>query len=326
LNVLDYAWNTATSIAQRDYDTFRLVLDDTLPYPVLAGDTYGFVVKLPSPKAIDHKFYSIQGLYVDQDSAGWNMVWRLFKGSLYHLSLHAAFSDFKAYGEWAKSKEVSSATYTVSLVEDMYLMAQARSKWPGILPDIAFCNYISAMRLNEPDEIGSASVRFATKLLFSTAGVFKPANTRLSRDEDKEVEAVAEKIRIKAEESMKAKPDEKRAMLVEAAQDVYSSLSTRGSLSEVPFLPYTEAHGICDLFEGKLLEGNRNADSLLNSAFAHVGMDQDSQATDPNALAEARELLANLNSSDLKLNKIRDFYENLLAPTSLQSVEFTAGD
>jgi len=74
------------------------------------------VVKLPSPKIVEEKFYQLQGLYTDQDSKGWETVWRNFRASLFHLSLHVAFSDFRGYAPWARAKDVGAATFAVSLV------------------------------------------------------------------------------------------------------------------------------------------------------------------------------------------------------------------
>jgi len=81
------------------------------------------VVKLPTPRIVDEKFYQLHGLYNDLDNGGWETTWRNNRDSLFHLSLHAAFSDFKAYGQWAKGKDVAAATFAVSLVEDVNIPA-----------------------------------------------------------------------------------------------------------------------------------------------------------------------------------------------------------
>ena len=68
---------------------------------------------------------------------------------------------------------------------------------------------------------------------------------------------------------MKDKSPEKKALLAKAAQEIYSAVSSRGQLSEIPYFPFTEAHGACDLFDGKLLEHDQSiGDSLLRSALA----------------------------------------------------------
>ena len=115
------------------------------------------MIRLPTPRAVKDKFYALQGLYTDQDEGSWVTLWRLFKASLYHTALHAAYSDFGRYAVWAKGKDLTLATYPVSLVEDLHVTAQAAKRWPGILPDIAYANYISGLRATDPAAVGRGS-------------------------------------------------------------------------------------------------------------------------------------------------------------------------
>ena len=285
------------------------------------------MVKLPPPKIVEEKFYEIHGLYADLDSTGWDMIWRNFRASLFHLSLHGAFSDFRAYAPWAKAKDVGAATFAVSLVEDVNIITQARTKWVGVLPDLAYASYLSALRLADPDDIDNSPLRVATKLLLSSAGVFKSSGARLSREEDAEVAGVDERVRINVEEYAKHKSPENRTLLAKAAQEIYSAVSTRGHLSEIPYFRFTEAHGPCDLFDGKILEHDQNkGSSLLRSALGRVGLNDDTTATDPIFLSEAREVLGSTESANAKLDKMRAYYEGLIAPTRLDGVQFPRGD
>jgi hypothetical protein len=285
------------------------------------------VVKLPSPKIVDEKFYQLQGLYTDQDSKGWETIWRNFRASLFHLSLHAAFSDFRGYAPWARAKEVSAATFAVSLVEDVHIVTQARSKWAGVLADLAYASYLSSLRLRDPDEIDNSALRFATKILLTSAGVFKSSGERLSREEDAEVAGIDERVRINVEEYVKDKSPEKKALLSKAAQEIYSAVSARGQLPEIPCFPFTEAHGPCDLFDGKILEHDQSrGDSLLRSALARVGLGEDPTPTDAIFLSEAQEVLTGTETSNARIAKIRAYYEGLIAPTRLDGIEFPLGD
>jgi len=295
--------------------------------PVLAGDSKGFVVKLPSPKIVEEKFYQLQGLYTDQDAKGWETTWRTFRASLFHLSLHAAFSDFRGYAPWAKAKDVGAATFAVSLVEDVHIVTEARSKWAGVLADLAYASYLSALRLPDPDEIDNSPVRIATKLLLSSAGVFKSSGERLSREEDAEVAGIDERVRINVEEYVKEKSPERRPFLAKAANEIYTAVNGRGQLSEIPCFPFTEAHGPCGLFDGKILEHDQSrGDSLLRSALARLGLSEDPTPTDPIFLSEAQEVLTGAETSNARVAKIRAYYEGLIAPTRLDGIEFPLGD
>jgi hypothetical protein len=286
------------------------------------------VIKLPTPRIVEEKFYQLHGLYTDQDANGWNTTWRNFRASLFHLSLHAAFSDFKAYAPWARAKEIAGATFAVSLVEDINIMAEARTKWAGVLADLAHANYVSALRLSDPDDIDNPPLRFATKLLLSSAGVFRPSGSKSLREEDEEVAAAAERAKMKVQVALKAKAPDRRLILMEAAEVVYSGVAERGGrLPEIPCFPFTEAHGECDLFQGKLVErAQSDGGALLSSALAEVGLREDTSATDPIFVSEAREILANTESLNAKLAKVRTTFEGLIAPTRLDEVEFPSGD
>ena len=324
MNVLDYAWNTATNIAQRDYDSLRLVLVDNAKFPSLGGDSAGFVLKLPPPKVVEDKFYAIHGLFLDQDPDGWNTVWRLFKASLHHASLHAAYSDFKVYGAWARNKDVEMATFAVSFVEDLKLIAKAKAKWPGVLPDIAFANYISALRTSDPEELDSPGVRFATKLLMNYAGIL--AQRGRNKEEDREVSATVTRAKSRIELLSKGPPGEGNQQLLAAAQEVYDAVAGYGELTQVPFLPYTESHGSCDIFEGKLLEGKINSVEAFHSAFSAFGMADDPGPSDSVAQADSREILAGIETSAARRRKLAHAYEVWAAPTRLTDIEFPPED
>ena len=285
------------------------------------------MVKLPTPRIVEDKFYQLHGLYTDRDSGGWDTTWRNYRASLFHLSLHAAFSDFKAYGPWAKGKDLAAATFAVSLVEDVSITEGAKAKWPGVLADLAHASYTSSLRLAEPDDVEPSSLRFAAKALLASSGVFISSGAKLTSEEDDEVLGLAEWVSSKVEEAVKSNLPERKALLAEAAQEVYSRVTSRGALPEIPYFPHTDAHGPCDLFEGKLVEGDqKKGDALLKSALARVGLGSDTGATDALFMSEAREILASTEALDLKLAKIRVYYEELTSPTRLDEVEFPPGD
>jgi hypothetical protein len=285
------------------------------------------VVKLPAPRIVDEKFYMLHGLYNDLDTGGWDTTWRNYRASLFHLSLHAAFSDFKAYGPWAKGKDIAAATFAVSLVEDVNITAGAKAKWAGVLADLAHANYTSALRLVDPDDVEPSSLRFAVKALLSSAGVFASGGTSLTREEDDEVSALTETVTKKVDEAMKGKGPDGKTLLAEAAEMVYSGVTSRGALPEIPYFPHTDAHGPCDLFQGKLIEGDqKKSDALLRSAFARVGLESDTGATDSLFISEAREILASTEALNARLAKIKTHFDDLTAPTRLDEVEFPPGD
>ncbi len=323
MKLLEYAWNTVTSLARRDHETLKLILEKDLTSPLLGSDSRGYVIKLPAPKIVKGGFYSLQGLYFDPDERGWAGLWRLFKASLYHGALHAAYSDFRGYAPWASGKDTRTATYAVSLVEDFRVTWKALKSWPGILPDIAYANFVSSRRVSDPDAIDDDSTRFATKLLLSLWGVLPTGKGNAS--EDKEAREVASSIATALEGSSKVSREEEMGILVECAQLAYGPVASRHVLREIPCFPHTESHGASQIFDSKLVEGG-DQKGLLDSAYHAVGIEEPTPKQETASQIEATEFYHDSLEADRRLTRIRERYDELIATTSLDSVEFPSAD
>jgi hypothetical protein len=289
----------------------------------MSRDKRGYVIKLPTPHEVEGGFMSVQGLYCDQDPNSWALLWRLFRASLYHLSLHAAFSDFGSYAEWAKGKELNSATFAVSLAEDLHTAVQASKRWPGIIPDIAFANYISALRIRDPNSENDPAFRVAVKVLLEAWGV-NPVRNATSA-EDKDVKSVAERARAIVEDSVAKSTEERRKSLVTAAGALYTLVSKQGELRDIPSLPHSEFHGGRELFDNKLVARKEGPDTLKLSAFSNLGLTNADPADNP-ADAESREAWVDVTAERQKLEVIRATYESMISNTHLDGVEFPYGD
>ena len=322
MKLLDYAWSLVTSVGQRDHESLRLLLDGDLVQPVLAGDPKGYVLKIPTPRTVKGGFYTLHGLYFDPDERGWASMWRNFKASLYHGSLHAAYSDFKIYSPWARGKDRATATYAVSLLEDFRVTLMGVERWPGIAGDIAYANYMSSLRIPDPSRIESRSTRFAAKLLLAVWGVNRARGEE--RGEDGELELLASSIRSFVRESLKKEVQAGAKILFDAAEGVYSSVAKVGLLKQVPCLPYMETHGECDIFDNKIVSTD-DSGQLLSGAWDALGV-KPSDADERVSLEEAREFYQNEGEAEERLAKTREHYEELLATTHLESVEFPKGD
>jgi hypothetical protein len=321
LNLLDYSWGLVTSIGQRDYESLKLLLEPDLTSPVLASDRKGMVLKIPIPKLGDKGFYKLQGMYFDQDERSFAGLWRLFRASLYHASLHAAYSDFTQYAAWAKGKDLASMTFIVSLIEDFRITMKAATAWPGILSDLAYANYISALRVKEIERL-SEPERFATKLLLSLWGV--GSHAKGEEKEDSEVRDAAAGIRSAVDEGVTS-GREFREGFFKAAESAYTSLTDRGRLREVPYFPHTEAHKDSTIFENQVVEVE-DAKTIEQSALSTLGLSLASLNSDETALDEAKEFLQSMKDSEAKLSRLKEEYDQLISSTKLESVEFPKGD
>ena len=266
MNIIDYSWGIVSSVGKRDYESFRLILDKDLPAPALTADKSGMVFKIPVPKLDDKGFYSLQGMYFDADERAWSGLWRLYRASLYHGALHAAYSDFKQYASWAKGKELKTATFVVSLIEDYRATRKAFEEWPGILQDIAYANYMAALRVRNVDEIVGPE-RAATKLLLELWGVNH--GLRGDEEEDSEVRRLASLVRASVATSIKGETDYPKE-LFGAADSVYERLNRGSKIREVPSFPHTEAHGEWSSCVGQIVE-TEDSKALALSAVAAGG-------------------------------------------------------
>ena len=322
MNLLDYAWSIVTSIGGRDHESLRLLLDKDLVYPILAGDTKGYVLKIPVPRTVKGGLYTLHGLYFDPDERGWGSMWRHFKASLYHGALHASYSDFKTYSPWARGKDLTTATYTVSLLEDLRATLLAAGTWPGIMGDIIYSNCMSSLRIPDPNKIESPPTRFAAKLLLQVWGVNRRIVER--SEEDEQVERLSSTIRSFLAESIKSEKETGVRILFDAAQSVYTSLTKIGFLREIPSLPYTETHGECNIFDNRTVGGDETAE-LMASGYRALGVkasDDDERVS----LEEAREFYQNVGEAEEKFAKTREHYAKLLTGTRFDSIEFPKGD
>ena len=318
MNIIDYSWGIVSSVGKRDYDSFRLILDKDLSSPALTADKSGMVFKIPTPKLDDKGFYSLQGMYFDADERAWSGLWKLYRASLYHGALHAAYSDFKQYANWAKGKELKTATFVVSLIEDYRATRKAFDDWPGILQDIAYANYIAALRIKNVDEIVGPE-RVATKLLLELWGVNH--GLRGDEEEDSEVRRLASLVRTAAAAGVKGVAEYPKELFT-AADAVYERLSRGSKLREIPAFPHTEAHGESSIFDGQVVE-REYTKALEQSAFAALGLNEAQEGQDD---SEARDFFNSFREDEAKRDRVREKYGKYIQGTRLEEVEFPNGD
>lgn len=313
MNLLNFVWHTFVSIAQKDFDKVRLILDNRLTYPILSFDEVGYVVKLPLPRRLRRDFYTLFGEYYDANESGWLVLWRSFKASLYHAALHIAYSDFNIYKDWAKGKDLKTATYCVSLIEDLHIAFRAAKDHPAILSDIAYSNYTSALRLNNSALISDAALRFATLLLLGAWGLERVAGALACRE--REAVSVAQKIRMVVLEAVKNRDNSR---LIEGAQIAYSAVSKRGLLKEVPSFPYTEYHGGTSVFANKIL---CESEGLLQSSCSSLGLKVDDLTLD-----DSRESFHVFKAAESLESKIRERYDKIISATRFDGLQIPTGD
>ncbi|MDG6940296.1 MAG: VWA domain-containing protein [Nitrososphaerota archaeon] len=322
MKVHEFIWDTVTSIAQKDYQQLRVLPDEDLLYPVLSKDGAGYVVKVPLPKLVKGEFYQLHGLYFDNDDQSVEHMWRVFKASLYHAALHAAYSDFARYAPWAKGKEPKTATFCVSLVEDYKVTFNAVKSWPGVVGDLAYANYVSSMRMGNIEEMTDPAQRYATKLLLTLWG-FRRSDE--PSEEDTEIDLLAARVASLVRESIRADPSAADRPLWDAAQAVYGSVTRLGALREVPFLAHMESHGPSRAFDSRLMD-DPGAEARLKSVYDALGAATPTPEEEQASVNESREFFEMLADTREKASRVTGRLEDLMSLTRLQGVEFPKGD
>ncbi|MEM1540555.1 MAG: vWA domain-containing protein [Candidatus Bathyarchaeia archaeon] len=283
MNFFDFAWSIALQVTRKSYNELKILLHDDLRYPYLGKDTKGYVLHLIKPLRLDDNHVAFQGLKFNlQEPTHRKIIWYLFKASVYHLSLHALLSDFSIYSRWARGKQPSLSTFAVSLVEDAVINKNLKRAFRWMLPEIAYANVISYLRMKSAEELSNDISRVMTLTLLNynlgkVKGVLK--NETLT-----EVEAITSILRnIQENPSMNEK--------IDCANKIYDALSLFGQAFESPSLLYAESHGTNDLFYKEKLPKENEIHSLLVETLQRI----DPEFIDEQKLNSA---LQSLNGND----------------------------
>ncbi|MHB8567131.1 MAG: VWA domain-containing protein [Nitrososphaerales archaeon] len=263
MNPTDYAWATLQSLTQKKPNDIKLIVDE-IEYPTLERDSHGYILRLSAPRRARDNVMSLHGMYFDSDVNGKTSLWRMFRASIYHLSLHSALTDYGVYRD-ALSKDVNSnnAMFAISLVEDYALRGLMRAKWPGLMYDTAYANHMSYSQFRNLKDEDAALKAAANLLSYSMIG--QPVSS-INQEIDQDLEDIHSDL-LKVEsglfESLKVENSGSSSLVFES-----SSSSTQHSakkelalriidffeerslyLNGIPSLPFTDNHGPNLLFD-----------------------------------------------------------------------------
>ena len=240
MNFFDFAWSTALQMTKKTYNELKIIFHDDLRYPYLGKDSRGYVLHLITPRRLDGNHVSFQGIRFSlQNPTHKKIIWYLFKASVYHLSLHSQLSNFSVYTKWARNRSLNLSTFIISLLEDAVLTQNLRRSFRHTLPEIAYANTISFLRIKDIQKLPSDLSRIMTSVLLNyNLGKVKGS---MSNGLLTDVEAITSILR-KLNESPTV--DDR----MDAATKIYDALAVYGEVFEVPSLLYTESHGANDLF------------------------------------------------------------------------------
>jgi hypothetical protein len=323
LNFFDFAWSTALQITKKSYNELKILLHYDLRYPYLGKDGSGHVLHLIAPRKLGGNIASFQGLkFNSQNPFHKKIIWYMFKASVYHLGLHSCLSNFAEYANWARGKHLNLSTFVVSLVEDATVKKHLKSSFSWLLPELAYANTISFLRMKGVEKLSNDSWRVMSSLLLNYN--FGRIKGKLKDEMLTEVEAVTSILK-KVEENPVG--EEK----VNAATKIYDTLMLYGDVFEVPSLLYAESHGRNDLFYKQQIPNEEEVKQSLPEALCAFGLEIKSEQQLQDILrnlkeSEINQVITEWQAHENSKAKILEAYFNIGKDTKFEDIAFPEED
>jgi len=122
LKFYESAWFISYELTGKEPGEIRILVRDSIPFPFIERDDYGFVICLPNVKKLKNRMLEYQGMLFDpKDETQIQFLWDLFKSSVYYLSLFTMIVNPSLYSDLLKGKEENTALTAIVMVEDAVL-------------------------------------------------------------------------------------------------------------------------------------------------------------------------------------------------------------
>ncbi len=313
---------------------------------MLGKDPRGHVIYLPKPKRRPDGLMSYLGLLFDlNNEMHKRTLWQTFKASVFHLSMHIAASNFEAYADWSKGKNIDSAIYIAGMIEDATARAFLRTQWTPFINDVAIADTISYLKMKPVHLMSNHALRLMTSVIsqFSMGKIKGRITDEMKNDVNDLVLALNKIEGVMQQEAIKnAKIEQKEqtshnlsdlALNYKIAQADYMNqiLEKYGETSEVPSFLYAENHGINSIFYGNDVPSENEVKNNLENALSMLRIalkeGEDRNGLEDVALKdEVSQIFSTLEAKEAAQNKILDSYKLLGAGSRFRSFEFPQED
>lgn len=338
MDFFDYAWSTSFQITKKKHEEVKILLQDSILFPTLKADSQGYILCLAKPKMIGEEKIRYQGILSNLDNEfGKKLVWRNFKASVFHLSMHAALSDFEAYAKWAKNKNPELAIYVASLIEDAIINAYLKASWSPFLYTVAFANAFSYLKLKAPSKLAEniSKIMVAALTKFSVGLIKEEPQENMQRDIEEicltlqEIENTAyQKLSSRNKDTDSTHLNDEK---IRVADKIYMVLSGYGETMHVPSLFYTESHGNNTVFYEKDTPNQNEMEKILPQALSRLGVKTSDEATPKASFwehdnAEFSQVFPTWEAREKMEQKILTNYQTLLSDIKFASFEYPNED
>jgi hypothetical protein len=323
LNFYDFAWSTVPQITKKSHNELKILFHDDLRYPYLGKDSRGFVFHFLEPKRLDDGYVYFQGLKLNvKNPTHRKIIWYLFKASVYHLSMHLRMSDFSIYSKWARGRNLNLSTFVISLIEDAVINKLSKRSFEWMLPEIAYANAVSFLRMKDVKRLPNGMSRIMTSVLLNcNLGKVKGDLTDESLTDVEAITSILQKM------GENPTADDR----IDAAAKIYDALAVYGETFEVPSLLYAESHGTNDLFYELRIPEEDEIQQLLTEAFTALNpkiKDEGQLKTALQGLKEsdAQQALTTWQEHESSKLKILKGYVEMGKATRFEDFEFPTED
>ncbi|UCH57331.1 MAG: VWA domain-containing protein [Candidatus Bathyarchaeota archaeon] len=325
MGFLEYANETSF---EKDPLKLKFLLVEDSRYSKLYEDDHGFTAHLPLP-VFGEESISLFGFEFPESSDGRQMVARLFRVAVYHLSSHSAASSYEEYKAWALGKNEVLSRFVISLLEDIGVKSHIVKWYPERLTDLACVCSLALKRMRRIENIRIEATRLmASLMIYANTGVRRftsPADRDVIEPLYGEIDRFkAVILKSIADESMDIR-DEK----LKAADPIYENIMERGPIIEAPSLPYTENIGPNSLFPPKKVGPHVKLDALMAECLDGMGVAQvqeDQLSWRGAAEAEALQVFDSHFLEKEKEKKILSRYEEYAFFSRFNSIGFPRKD
>jgi len=166
LKFYESAWFISYDLTGKEPGEVRILVRNSIPFPFLERDEYGYVICLPNVEKLKDGTLKYQGMIFDpRDEAQIQILWSLFKSSIYYLSLFTIVSDPSVYSDLLKGKDENTALTAITMVEDAVMNAYLKTVRSDLLSEIMVADALSYLMLKPTYLIRNRGLRLATSIL-----------------------------------------------------------------------------------------------------------------------------------------------------------------
>ena len=259
--------------------------------------------------------------------------------------MHVAASDYEAYAEWSKDKNIELATFIVSTLEDAVVRAGLKTLWAPFINDVAIADTLSYLKMKPAHLILNPSLRFMASVIsmYSMGTVKGDIPTGMTAEIVNIVSALNEIQKVIQNELSKMSTFEQNGDISQKITDLsllhrlatadvaYEALKKYGDVSEVPSLLYTENHGSNSIFIGNDIPSELHLRDNVKGALGALQVPVNGNGVtqclaDKSLENEVSQVFSAMESKEATERKMLENYKLLGNGTRFRSFEFPHED